>query len=732
MSSKSAKASAGSARPATRAFFGTDRTGLTIIGNTFIAQAGDPAQFSDASTGIFLNPGNSANVTIAGNTFTGNLLGSAIIIDSNGEAAIDGNVLQRTGSVGSFFPLIALRARNDATPLANVSITNNVLDGQGRGAGIQVGDVASATQEVTGIAVSGNTIANTQVGIAFGPFAAQSNSISASVSNTAFNNNGLGVFLSPKIAAGGNIVLDSLTIDGAGDAAGGFGILALDGSAFTLTNSQIANNQTGVEITNATATMSGVTVDDPFNLTGTLNVTAGGAMELREGGEFAGEVNTSLAGVLSFVNGQFVLNDGITFDGLGEVNVGGGQPNEAGSITIPAGSVETKHKWNLKKGGTVDGAGTLSIDKELNWTGGTMVGAGSTRFMPGATLSFVGADDKVLDRRTLELFSSENNTTLTVWNDGNIVLKNNAVIRNGIDSLFLALSDKSLEGGPFGLFENEGTFRKAGSFGTTFVKVSFNNRGMPGANGVVEVHSGVLEFQGNGDQSAPFTTFADTQIRFIQPIPFLLLPIPIVVTQTWRDGTEFLGAGSVFVQQRVLIPDNVTVKNAVNFELSNLNVGGQKSVLSGTAGLFRGVFQNSGVFLWSGGTIQGLLFENLNEVLLTGAPVKTVDSSVLFNFPIGTIRWTGTGDLIFDNSLGTESLLFNRGIVDIKNNQTIVNNGRRGRFGSKFFNVGTVKKTAGAGRTVIEVFFENQGITVRPGSNFRYAGGFRNAPGGLP
>jgi hypothetical protein len=117
----------------------TDLTGLQITDNSFTFDATAPNSAS-ASVGIFINPDTGGRVTpliIDGNTFTGDNLGSAIVIKTTSNVEFTNNSVTRTGSSNTFLSLVDLRQTTG--PQAGILIDSNDLVNQSAnatGAGI--------------------------------------------------------------------------------------------------------------------------------------------------------------------------------------------------------------------------------------------------------------------------------------------------------------------------------------------------------------------------------------------------------------------------------------------------------------------------------------------------------------------------------------------------------------------------------------------------------------------
>ncbi len=176
---------------------GADTSNLLISGNTFTAEGVIQAQ------GIFLNPGVGTNTQITGNTFSGSRFAGVVTIKERGDVAVTNNVF--TSVTG--FQTIDVRTANSATPITNLSITGNTLDGGGTGLGIHIGD-GTGTQAITGFVISNNVITNhgaTGYGIYIGPGTTQAGAISGTISFNSITEVGTGINLT-TLGAGSDTI----------------------------------------------------------------------------------------------------------------------------------------------------------------------------------------------------------------------------------------------------------------------------------------------------------------------------------------------------------------------------------------------------------------------------------------------------------------------------------------------------------------------------------------------
>src|SRR5262249_946277 len=121
------------------------------------------------------------------------------------------------------------------------------------------------------------------------------------------------------------------------------------------------------------------------------------------------------------------------------------------------------------------------------------------------------------------------NDGVAAWNDGTVRVQHGAkVINNG---QFGAYCDRTMSSAFGGLFSNFGTFIKAASTGETTLQIALENE----IDAVIEVSSGTLDFQRDGDQAGEFTVEEDAELVFSAG------------TQTLYAGSSFTGDGTVEV-----------------------------------------------------------------------------------------------------------------------------------------------------------------------------------------
>ena len=139
------------------------------------------------------------------------------------------------------------------------------------------------------------------------------------------------------------------------------------------------------------------TIEIPVDNNGTTNVGAG-TLSLGGGSPNpdSGQWSAVSGSVIDFSNGTHTLASGSNFSGAGTVRLSGGKLDFAGATSTAAATT-----FNLT-GGTLGGAGDLTVGGTFNWTGdGSRLGdgtnTGSTTIASGGTLAISGTGNRFLD-----------------------------------------------------------------------------------------------------------------------------------------------------------------------------------------------------------------------------------------------------------------------------------------------------------------------------------------------
>ena len=341
--------------------------------------------------------------------------------------------------------------------------------------------------------------------------------------------------------------------------------------------------------------------------------------------------------------------------------------------------------------GTINFTAPVAINGQLNWSGGTFSGSTLTIGSSGV-LNISGNNWKYLQNVLT-------NAGTVVWTDGPVeVNDNNGVLRGAIynlaGGLFDIQTDQTLDGSSGGsyLFSNLGTVRKTASTGTTIISLPFYN------SGTVSALQGTLRLSYGGVVEGTFSAANGTAILFSGGSFSSSAPTAL----TGSGSIQFTGDSLLLVNDAIANLGLVggTVSLGANFQggtITNLTLSG--STLSGTHTV-------SGTMNWTAGVLAGPLTIGSSGVLnISGNNWKYLQN-VLTN--AGTVVWTDGPVEVNNNNGVLRGAIYNLagGLFDIQTDQTL--DGSSG--GSYLFsNLGTVRKTASTGTTIISLPLYNWG-----------------------
>src|SRR5436190_342826 len=227
----------------------------------------------------------------------------------------------------------------------------------------------------------------------------------------------------------------------------------------------------------------------------TLNVTSG-QVELYGGGTNTGTLLVPNASNAIIIEGNiYHFNSGTTTNSadLGVIRVDGGELQLGASLSLK--NVELFS-------GTLSGS-DLTITNKLHWTGGTILGPGTTTISNTASLSHLAPTlPTFLDNSTLDVFGTAD------YEGSSLTLRNGATIENEVGATFNTRDGAILNGAGANEFDNDGTLKKnAGVTGMRF-DVPVVNSGTVSS----EVNGQALVFAGGGSQSAGTLTTTGTAL----------------------------------------------------------------------------------------------------------------------------------------------------------------------------------------------------------------------------
>ena len=280
-----------------------------------------------------------------------------------------------------------------------------------------------------------------------------------------------------NMAASANLYLENdsqLTIQGGVlfDCQSDSSILNVQGSS-TIANSGtfLKSGGTGTE-----------TISPTFNNAGIVRASSGTLQFNTDGGD-TGTFDATSGAKISFAGGVRSQNSGTVWSTDSTSSIGLDGANVTIVVDITCGNVEMS-------GGTLDGAGNLTVTQSLVWGGGgTMSGAVATTLGANATLTLQGNADLVLDNgRTLDL---ANAAVSTLAAGKSLLIQNGSAVKIEFGALFDFQTDTFLNNtAGNGTVTNLGTFMKSSGTGTLTVVPAFTN------SGNVETDAGTLNFAG--------------------------------------------------------------------------------------------------------------------------------------------------------------------------------------------------------------------------------------------
>ena len=417
--------------------------------------------------------------------------------------------------------------------------------------------------------------------------------------------------------------------------------------------------------------------------------------------------NHGTSGLVDVQGGTLRFPGGYSSAGPMQVSAGARVEMTGGTVQLQAGHQSSGAGYFGVPTGTVTLVGQ-SVG-HLEWTGGTWAGTVLTN-APGSILTLEGLGGNL----TL-LNSVLNNGGVVNWQgNGDLTAGANGysqlvVITNRASGVFNVLNDRTLAsadmgyGAPAFRFDNDGTLTKTNSSGTNAVNgVNFNNAGL------MNVQSGVVNFNGSGTSVGEFRTASGTAIYFASG------------NYVW-DKANFSGSGAVRVT------GTVGTSGSWTSQTLGLVSGGNLS----------GSFTNIGTFLWTGGTLSG------GSLTMPSGSILNINSGsngvMMTSFTLdngGTVNWQGNGDLVAGATYYSQMVVItNRtgGVFNVLNDQTLINLDTSG-YGApafRFDNNGTVRKSGSAGTTTVAatmVFNHGtSGLVDEQSGTLRFPGGFGSA-----
>jgi RHS repeat-associated protein len=391
--------------------------------------------------------------------------------------------------------------------------------------------------------------------------------------------------------------------------------------------------------------------------------------------------SVSGAGNVSFVNGTVSINGAYAVSGLTTFNGAFAEADFNVDVSI----------LNLQfNAGSLAGTGTVTVTGTLNWTGGSMRGAGSSRIAAGASLDVSGAGQKdLLDSRRLT-----NDGTITWSGTGPLTTGGNStavLTNNGLFEVRVAanLANNDIP------FVNNGILRiAAAASGTTRFTFDLGNAG------TVEVLGGTLRLVGifgTPTSTGAFRVSTGTTLEFDLSDG----------SQTLTAASSITGAGNVtFISGTVSVNGAYAVSGLTtlggsfatadfNTDVSLPHVQFNAGTLGGT-----GTVTVTGAMTWTAGDMAGAGTTRIaaGATLDVGGTqfVTFRDTRQLRNDGTATVSGAGI------NPQGSP-VITNAGLFDFRSDGGVVNTG------GSFTNTGTLRKSAGTGTSSLFQSLSNSG-----------------------
>ena len=335
----------------------------------------------------------------------------------------------------------------------------------------------------------------------------------------------------------------------------------------------------------------------------------------------AGTLTTNASDVMSVggaltVDGTLNLNNAIS---PSSVTIGSGG-------TLNANAAVSTSSLTLTGGGTQTGSGNVTVTGSLAWssTGSTMSGSGVTIIASTATGTITGNVDLIRDldiggqvtvgqlnggNSTIQMGSASVPGFVKVLTDGTLTLIG-AVSGFGGDGILVA-------GGGFpvadpGTVENAGTIIQEQANSTSTIAVALTND----SGGVINAESGTLDLTGGGSSAGTMQAESGATLQFGGG------------TFTLAAGSQFNDAGNLTVSAGTLTTNASDV----------MSVGGALTV-DGTLNLNNAISPSS-VTIGSGGTLNANAAVSTSSLTLTGGGTQTGSGNVTVT---GSLAWSSTG-----------------------------------------------------------------------------------------
>jgi hypothetical protein len=342
------------------------------------------------------------------------------------------------------------------------------------------------------------------------------------------------------------------------------------------------------------------TVYGQLDSVGQLTVQSG-ILSLAGAAELANSI------LLAGANAQLRIQNNVTL--AGDIT-GEGLVRVSGALTVDA--YATIANLRLETYGTVQGTGTIEITDTMTWTGGKMIGTGTTLIGADAVLtipdnySSLGLEDG----RTLR------NEGTVSWAGESQIYTSNATAKyeNAAGAVWNIGANGTLSAQQTAevVFENEGTLTKTGNTGmmqnaTVFAGVALHSAGD------IAIQTGTIRLEGGGELGGLVTIASGAQLRLAAG------------TFTSVLDASFTGLGAVVLGALVpapALPPILSIGAGRTYTVSHFSLM-PDGYIDG-----QGTLVITEEFLWTGGVMRGTGRTEINPgaaVAISGANAKLID-----------------------------------------------------------------------------------------------------------
>jgi hypothetical protein len=435
-----------------------------------------------------------------------------------------------------------------------------------------------------------------------------------------------------------------------------------------------------------------------FQQSGTLLVNAG-TLIFDSVSTFAGAQQIASGAALQLRGGSSTLAGGSSFGGEGVVLHSGGTTTLGDDASITADVLLSGGTLNVATGGSV------VVDGDLQWTAGTLGGAGTVTL--NGVLTQVSASTVTLNATQLIHTNASGNSRIGNNNGRSILLNNGALLQNAAGAL-LTLETESNDNnrlyiyqsvGTGSRFENLGTLTKTGA-GT--LDLGYNGGLQIDQRGVLSVQQGTMSTNGAALLSGAQQLAAGGTLDIRG------------ATTTLAATGSITGAGTLSLSGGTLsLADGATIASALNHSNGTLQGTGANTI--------------SGRYDWTAGTITG------DGTLTVSGPLQITG---------GNTQFLNARTLVHTNASGSSRIFKTSGSVNLNNGAVLRNaSGARllfdtggGNFsvnssgGGSLVNEGTLTKVGGGSTSIAaSVGFGQSGLLTLGQGSLSVASAFSNA-----